>query len=51
MSCSLKSQESKWRQEVKDNDSNELLLANCIGAAGALTYCAPVNIDTRYRDN
>ncbi|XP_059166583.1 dynein axonemal heavy chain 8-like [Physella acuta] len=46
---SLKSQESKWRQEVKDNDSNELLLANCIGAAGALTYCAPVNIDTRRR--
>ncbi|CAL1527205.1 unnamed protein product [Lymnaea stagnalis] len=46
---SLKSQESKWRQEVKDNDNNELLLANCITAAATLTYCGPVNIDTRRR--
>ncbi|XP_055889444.1 dynein axonemal heavy chain 8-like isoform X3 [Biomphalaria glabrata] len=46
---SLKSQESKWRQEVQDNDGNELMLANCITAAATLTYCGPVNIDTRRR--
>ncbi|XP_035829673.1 dynein heavy chain 5, axonemal isoform X2 [Aplysia californica] len=46
---SLKSQEQKWRQDVKDNDCNELLLANCITAAGTLTYCGAVNIDTRRR--
>ncbi|GFN75495.1 dynein beta chain, ciliary [Plakobranchus ocellatus] len=46
---SLKSQEAAWRQDVKDNDSNELLLANSITAAGTLTYCGAVNIDTRRR--
>ena len=44
---SLKSQEAKWRQDVRDNDCNELLVANCIAAAGTLTYCGAVNIDTR----
>ncbi|KAL5010133.1 hypothetical protein ScPMuIL_012438 [Solemya velum] len=46
---SLKCRESKWRLYVKENDSNELLLANCITTAGFLTYCGPTNIDTRKR--
>lgn len=44
---SLKDQEAGWRQQAKDNGSNELLLANCLAAAGFLTYCGAVNIDTR----
>ncbi|XP_053397319.1 dynein axonemal heavy chain 5-like isoform X6 [Mercenaria mercenaria] len=46
---SLKGQEEDWKQHVKDNDSNELLLANCISAAAFLTYCGPHNMDTRKR--
>ncbi|ESO89151.1 hypothetical protein LOTGIDRAFT_229063 [Lottia gigantea] len=46
---SLKGQEEEWRQYVKDNDSNELLLANCLTAAAFLTYCGATNIDTRKR--
>ncbi|XP_025098007.1 LOW QUALITY PROTEIN: dynein gamma chain, flagellar outer arm-like [Pomacea canaliculata] len=46
---SLKDQEAGWRQQAKDNGSNELLLANCLAAAGFLTYCGAVNIDTRLR--
>ncbi|KAL4232681.1 hypothetical protein ACF0H5_007369 [Mactra antiquata] len=46
---SLKSQEADWKLHVKDNDSNELLLANCISASAFLTYCGPHNMDTRKR--
>ena len=34
---------------MKDNDCNELLLANCIAASAFLTYCGPCNMDTRKR--
>ncbi|CAG5121560.1 unnamed protein product, partial [Candidula unifasciata] len=44
MADSLQLQESKWRQSVKDNDSNKLLLANCITAAATLTYCGALYI-------
>ncbi|BFZ10052.1 hypothetical protein BsWGS_13093 [Bradybaena similaris] len=47
MADSLHLQENKWRQSVKDNSSNELLLANCITAAATLTYCGVFCIDTR----
>ena len=46
-SFSLKTQEGVWRQYVKENDGNELLLANCIAASAFLTYSGPVNVDTR----
>ncbi|KAK6187606.1 hypothetical protein SNE40_005595 [Patella caerulea] len=46
---SLKGQEAEWRQHVKDNECNELLLANCLTAAAFLTYCGSTNIDTRKR--
>lgn len=45
---SLKDQEASWRQHVKDNGTNELLIANCLTAAGFLTYSGAVNVDTRY---
>ncbi|KAJ8314955.1 hypothetical protein KUTeg_007105 [Tegillarca granosa] len=45
----LKSQEALWRKHVKENDCNELLLANCISASAFLTYCGPHNVDTRKR--
>ena len=49
-SCfSLKGQEDDWKKHVKDNDCNELLLANCISASAFLTYCGPCNMDTRKR--
>ena len=46
---SLKGQEGEWKKHVKDNDCNELLLANCIAASAFLTYCGPFNMDTRKR--
>ncbi|XP_023932047.1 dynein heavy chain 5, axonemal-like isoform X1 [Lingula anatina] len=46
---SLKSQEQEWRQHVRENDSNEMLMANCIAAAAFLTYCGPMTTDTRKR--
>ncbi|XP_070190368.1 uncharacterized protein [Littorina saxatilis] len=46
---SLKDQEASWRQHVKDNGTNELLIANCLTAAGFLTYSGAVNVDTRIR--
>lgn len=46
---SMKDQEAGWRQHVKDNGSNELLIANCLTAAGFLTYAGAVNVDTRLR--
>ncbi|XP_076466964.1 uncharacterized protein LOC143298129 [Babylonia areolata] len=46
---SLKDQEGCWRQNVKENSSNELLIANCLTAAGFLTYSGAVNVDTRLR--
>ncbi|XP_041355189.1 dynein gamma chain, flagellar outer arm-like isoform X3 [Gigantopelta aegis] len=46
---SMKDQEHGWRQYVKDNDCNELLLSNCIVASAFLVYCAAVDIDTRKR--
>ena len=45
----MKDQEYGWRQYVKDNDCNELLLSNCIVASAFLVYCAAVDIDTRKR--
>jgi hypothetical protein len=46
---SLKDQEAVWKKYVSDNDSNETLLANCITAAAFLTYCGPLNTDTRQK--
>ncbi|WAR07684.1 DYHG-like protein [Mya arenaria] len=46
---SMRAQEGDWKQHVKDNDCNELLLANCVSAAAFLTYCGPHNMDTRKR--
>lgn len=45
---SLYGQELEWRGFVKENDSNDLLLANCVTAAAFLVYCGSANIDTRY---
>ncbi|XP_077977225.1 dynein axonemal heavy chain 8-like isoform X3 [Glandiceps talaboti] len=46
---SLKSKEHQWREYVNDNCEMELLLSNCITAAAFLTYCAPMDTDTRKR--
>ncbi|XP_077863125.1 dynein axonemal heavy chain 5-like [Saccoglossus kowalevskii] len=45
----LRSKESHWREYVKDNSQTDLLLFNCLAAAGFLTYCAPMVPDTRRR--
>ncbi|XP_052089132.1 uncharacterized protein LOC127725852 isoform X10 [Mytilus californianus] len=46
---SMYGQELEWRKFVKENDSNDLLLANCITAAAFLVYCGSANMDTRKR--
>ncbi|XP_064629693.1 uncharacterized protein LOC135488785 isoform X2 [Lineus longissimus] len=46
---SLKGQEAVWTQYVKDNESDEVLLANCITASAFLTYLGPLNTDTRLK--
>ena len=45
---SLKPQEASWRKHVKENDCNEMLVANCVTAAAFLAYCGPASIDVRY---
>ncbi|XP_052708586.1 uncharacterized protein LOC128183562 isoform X10 [Crassostrea angulata] len=46
---SLKPQEASWRKHVKENDCNEMLVANCVTASAFLAYCGPASIDVRKR--
>ncbi|XP_070568705.1 dynein axonemal heavy chain 5-like isoform X4 [Ptychodera flava] len=46
---SLKSKEVEWREYVNDNSATELLISNCLVGSAFLTYCAPMDTDTRRR--